>query len=130
MLVLRGDGRNVALASGSIFLGSGASVYAAVAAVKAGAVTIGAVLNSRVVNVAVERDVHMADGLVVEEVPVVPAAAFVASARVAVAIIDAAVETDLRSPIAFVEEIGAVVVSPVTGSPEVADFGSHDPGSG
>jgi len=72
----------------------------------------------------------VAYGLVVVKVAVVPASAFVAVAEIAVAIADAAVEADLGSPIAFMEDVVIAIAAPVAGSPEIADFGRLDPGSG
>src|SRR4029077_19204640 len=130
MLGLRGDGSDVALASGSFFLACGTYLHATIAAVEADAITPVVVVYSCVVNVAIARDVYVAYRLVVEEVAVVPAAAFVPVAEIAIAVADAAVEADFRSPVAFVEYVVIVIVTPVAGSPEIADFRSHDPGSG
>ena len=69
----------------------------------------------------------MANGLVVEEVAIVPAAAFIAVTKIAKAIADSAVETYLRSPVTVMEEIPVVAPTPVARSPEIPDFRSHDP---
>src|SRR5271163_510537 len=126
MLGLRRDGRDVVLASGSFFLGSGTYLDATGSPVEADAIHRGLV-DSRVVNVSIDGDVYAANRLVVEEVPVVPAAAVVAMTKIAIPVTDSAVETDLCSPIAVMEQIPAVAPTPITRSPEVTDFGSHDP---
>src|SRR5580658_9746315 len=59
-----------------------------------------------------------------------PAAAVIAGADITETIVDAAVETDLRSPVARVPEIGAVRPAPITGRPEKADLGRFNPRTG
>jgi len=71
----------------------------------------------------------MAYGLVVKKVAIFPAAAIVTATKVAIAIINPAIETDLCSPIALVENVVVAIFSPVAWSPKIADFGSHDPRS-
>src|SRR5580704_2610328 len=129
MLSLLGDGSDVAPSSGGIFLACGSLLHATVAAVVADAIAAVVVVYSCVVNVAIARDVYVAYRLIVIKVAVVPAAAFVAAARIAVAIVDTAVEPDVRSPVAFVEDVVIAIAAPVARSPEIADFGSHDPRS-
>src|ERR1700730_16127235 len=130
MLSLLGDGSDVTLASGGFFLACGTHLHATVATVKADAITPVVVVYSGVVNVAIARDVHGAYRLMVGKVAVVPAAAFVAVARIAVAVVDTAVKPDFCSPIAFVEYVVIVIVTPVAGRLVKAHFGSHDPCSG
>ena len=120
----------MALTSGSFFLATGAHLDAAVSAVEADAIFPGVVFHSRVVDVVTNRDVDSAYRLVVVKVAVVPAAAFIAVTKIAVAIADATVETDFGSPVAFVEDVVIAIAAPVARSPEIADFGSRDPGSG
>src|SRR5580704_902981 len=106
MLSLLGDGSDVAPSSGGIFLACGSLLHATVAAVVAHAIAAVVVVYSCVVNVAIARDVYVAYRLIVVKVAIVPAAAFVAVANVAIAI-----------------------AAPVAGSPEIADLGSHHPRS-
>src|SRR5208282_140888 len=56
---------------------------------------------------------------VIAELIVLPVAALVAEATIAVAIVDAAVEADFRTPIALIPSIRAIAASPVTGRPEI-----------
>src|SRR5580658_10196777 len=126
MFGLGGDGRHVLFVSESFLLSGGTDGYPTDAAIEADVVNRG-VLNSGVVDVVDEGDVHVANGLIVEEVAIVPAAAFISVAKIAKAITNPAVETYLRSPVAFVEQVGVVAPAPVAWSPEIAGFGSHDP---
>ncbi len=65
-----------------------------------------------VVSVVNVGDAHVIHGSVVLELPVVPAATLITLAAVAEAIIDPAIETDLRTPVAFIESKSAAVPSP------------------
>src|ERR1700675_117670 len=130
MFGLCGDGRDVLFFCRGFLLRCGADGHATGAAVKTDAVNRGAVFYFCVVDVVVDRDVHVANRLVVGEVPVFPAAAFVAIAKIAVTITNAAVEPDLCSPVAIVEEVRVVVPAPIAWRPEIAGFGSHDPRAG
>jgi len=77
-----------------------------------------------VVNVG---DIHVVDRTVVGELSVVPAPALVTLTRVAVSIIDSAIETYVRAPVAFIESIPTVSPTPIAWSPEEADLGGHHP---
>jgi len=61
---------------------------------------------------------------------VFPTAALVAVTTIAEAVIDPAIISNVRAPIAFVEEEGVVAPTPVSGGPKEADFGSFDPSAG
>jgi hypothetical protein len=71
--------------------------------------------------------VHLA---VVVEVAAAPITALVAEAHIAKAVVDAAIEANVWTPIATVEAIAAVPEAPVSGSPESADIGSLHPNAG
>jgi hypothetical protein len=86
-LVYRGD-----------FRGNRPHVEAPVPAVVADVVYDSVVDDSAVVNVMNDVNVHVGDRPVISEYIVVPIAAFVASAHIAEAVIDAAVEADVGSP--------------------------------
>ena len=67
------------------------------------------------------RDVDAAEiihGPVVSEDAVSPIAALIARTHIAEAIIDAAIESDMRSPISGVPNIEAVPPAPITRGPE------------
>src|SRR5579862_1081622 len=61
---------------------------------------------------------EVVDGAVVKESTVAPIAPLIANAVIAEAVVDAAIEPDLRSPIAGVEEVDTVIPAPIAGSPE------------
>lgn len=56
-------------------------------------------VNVVVIHVVDRRNVHSCDGAIVGKISVVPISAVIPTARIAVAVVDAAVETDVRSPI-------------------------------
>jgi hypothetical protein len=58
---------------------------------------------------------------VVIEPPVIPISALIADARITVAIVDAAVETDLGTPISGIPDVDAVAPAPIARSPEQTD---------
>jgi hypothetical protein len=59
-----------------------------------------------------------------------PASAFVTIAEVSEAVVDAAVESDLRPPVAVIENISVAGPGPVPGGPVVSDSGRAHPGAG
>src|SRR5579863_1623665 len=78
-------------------------------------------------------DLHIADigyRAVVAENSIVPASAFESGSGVAETVVDAAVEADLRSPVAFIPHESSAAPTPVAGGPKQADSGCHDPGAG
>src|SRR5690242_7719722 len=75
------------------------------------------------------RIADVVDLTVIEEPSVLPIAALVARAGVAVAVVDAAVEADMRPPIAGVPEIGAVAPTPPRRRPIEPDRGRKHPGA-
>jgi len=75
-----------------------------VAAVVADAIHSSVVDNRCVVNVVDVGDVHVVHRAVIEKTAVVPTPALVAVSKVSKTIVNPAVETDSRSPIAFMEE--------------------------
>ncbi|KRQ09678.1 hypothetical protein AOQ73_09340 [Bradyrhizobium pachyrhizi] len=60
---------------------------------------------------------HVVDRAVVEELATIPAATFVANARIAEAIVDAAIKADALTPIARVENVGSRKPPPVARGP-------------
>ncbi len=128
LLALRGDRRSVGFVGETFLLGGGTDLHSTLSAVE-GHVRV--VDDDRlVIDVGDVGDVYVGDGAVVEEVAFAPLATLEAVAAVAEAVVDAAVEADLRSPVAFVEGVDAVIPSPVAGSPEQAGLGSFHPGAG
>jgi hypothetical protein len=73
--------------------------------------------------------VHMHDRAVVVERAAAPLSADESHATVAIAVIYAAVETDMRPPIAAIPEIDSARPTPVARGPEQADGGCGNPGA-
>ena len=98
-------------------------------AVKAGAAA--GALDDLFVDVGVVNHicVHPGHGPVIAERIADPSSAVVALPPVAVAVIDPAVEPDGRAPVAFVEEVIAPVVAPVSGGPQESDARRKNPGA-
>ena len=97
------------------------------AAIEAGAIVGHVVYDGLVVDV---RDVDVrdvVDGAVVEEDPVVPTPALIAGTGIAEAIRNPAVKADVRSPIASVENVGAVDEGPISRRPEQSGLRRLDP---
>jgi hypothetical protein len=74
--------------------------------------------------------VHLSDGGVVEEHPVIPISTVVADASIAEAVIDAAVISYVRPPISGVPNISATIVAPVAGRPQQPDSRWQHPRTG
>ena len=81
----------------------------------------------RVVNIVNVGDIDVVHRSVVIELAVVPASTFVAMAEISVTVSDAAIEANLRTPIAFMEKESVTTPKPIRRSPEIADFGSQYP---
>ena len=129
MLRLRRHRRNMSLARHCLLFRPRASIDAAVAAVVAHAVDRVAVpVNDRgVVNVVDVGHIDVVDRTVVEKPPVLPPAALVTLAEIPIAIVNAAIKTYLRRPVAFVEEEAAAAPRPVSRRPEQARTGCQYP---
>jgi hypothetical protein len=80
-----------------------------------------------VVNIVHNRDVYVGDRAVVAKVSAIPISALIAFAGVAEAVIDPAVKSDVRTPVAIMPTVGIPAPSPVTGSPEISGFRSFHP---
>jgi hypothetical protein len=88
----------------------------------------GSVVDHRgVISVVTVGDVYVIHRAVVLELSVVPTAAFIAPAAVAVAIIDPAIETDVRTPVALIESVSAVAPAPIAWGPEETGSRRHYP---
>src|SRR5580704_386005 len=82
-----------------------------------------------VVSVVNIGNIHVVDRSVVLELSVVPAATLITFTAVTETIIDPAVETDLRTPVALIESKSAPAPAPIAWSPEKAGLRSHNPGT-
>src|SRR4029079_3996078 len=72
---------------------------------------------------------NVIDDGIVEEGAVAPVAALVIVAGVAEAIAYTAIESDLRGPISFVEDVRTVVIGPIGGRPQQTDRRRKHPGA-
>jgi len=120
VLNLRGHRRNTWAAIGCDFGGLRAYVDTAAAAVIRDTVVDGRVVydDCAVVDVRNPRGVDVINGAVVVEVMPLPVAAMIAVAGVAVAVVDSAVEADVRTPEAAVEDVAVTKEAPVGGGPK------------
>lgn len=78
---------------------------------------------------AMDAAIHSSDGAVVVEGTVIPIASFVAGAKVAVAVVDTAIKSDVGAPIATVPKISIANKSPIAGRPKGSNIGREYPGS-
>ena len=83
-----------------------------------------------VVDVMLDRNIHVVDRAVVVEVAATPVTALIAEADVAKAVIDAAVVANVLTPVAAIETVVVMPVAPVAGRPQSALVGSLHPNSG
>ncbi len=130
MALLHARGADVVLVFGSHLLRAGASVDAAAPPVEAGVVAD--VVDVDVLHVGVVDDgaVHVHDRGVVGEVTALPTTAEEADATVTEAVVNTAVEADMRTPVAAVEDEGAPAPAPVAGGPEQTIGGGLHPDAG
>ena len=84
-------------------------------------------INRRVIHVVNDRDVHVVDRAIVEEASIFPTAAFIAMAKIAVPVVDPAIESDHRPPISFIENKSAAAPTPITRSPQKTDLRRQHP---
>src|ERR1700722_11272516 len=127
---LHGHGRDMSLMGGRLFLGRRALVESAVAAIIADAGDRRTVHDPCFIHVANHGDVYVGHRTIVEKVTVVPTSAFVTVTEIAEAIVDSAIKSYLRTPVAIMENVPAVSPAPVSGRPEKTNFRSQYPSSG
>jgi hypothetical protein len=129
VLRLRGGRRNVLLACHGLFLRGRSRGSPARAAVEADISYSRVVDDGFVVDVGDVHATEIVHGRVVSEDAVAPVAALVAGAHIAETVIDAAVESDMRPPIATVEDVHALTPAPIARGPEQTDGRRLHPGS-
>jgi hypothetical protein len=130
MLSLRRHRRPVLFMSVGFFLRRGTPLHSTRTAIEC---NVGFVIHdNRAVHVDVGDvySVHVHDGGVIEERAAAPFAAAKALAAVSKAVVDSAVEADMRAPVTAVPNVEAVVPSPVSRSPQQARVGSFHPSAG
>ena len=129
VLDLHTGGLEMAFSSPSLLIAIRTSIDSAVAAVIADAIHGDIVDHGSVVDMNVV-DPDIVDAAVVEEVPTSPVSAGIAGANVAESVIHAAVETDVRSPIARIPDIDPFMPTPIARRPEQADRRRRRPRAG
>jgi hypothetical protein len=129
ILKLGGHRRSTWTAEGRDLGWSWAYVDAASAAV-VGDTIAGVHDHGTVVDVGDAGNVNPVDGAVVIEVVAVPVTAVIAVAGVAETIVNAAIETNMKTPVPAVEAVAVVVEAPVAGRPESAIVGWSAPRAG
>src|SRR5580658_158452 len=130
MLHLRSRCRLVRRARGSLFLGTRLRPDTARPAVEADSVDRCVIDYGLAIHVVNVGDVHMAHRGVVKELITLPMPTRVALTGVAVAVRDAAVEPDCRTPVPLVPRIACVAPPPISRGPEQAGFGWLHPSAG
>src|SRR5579863_8047134 len=122
VLILSGNGSNVAIPCGNFVLGSRTRVDTAFATVVA---DVGVIHNRHmfVVDVVNIDDINVHDVAVIEKVAAVPASADETLAEIPEAVINPSIEADVRSPVTFVKKKNPAVPTPPRRGPEEADFG-------
>jgi hypothetical protein len=129
-------GRRVVLVACGKLRRAGTDIDAAATAVVADAVYDSAAVTDVVVDNVVaihvvnDVDIHVSDSAVVVEVVILPVATVVADADVAKAVVDAAIEADVGSPVAVVEGVTAAIEAPVGRCPKGPVIGRRAPGAG
>ena len=116
-------------AQGRFLFARGTRVDAAITTVVADAI-FSAFMASRFVDVMDVAGVYVPHRAIVEKMSVVPAATFEAFPEVAKAVVDAAIEANARTPVAFMKNKSLAAPTPPCGSPEVTHFGRQNPGAG
>ena len=104
MFILSGYGSDMSVSGCNLIFRPGTGVDSSIAAVVADSIDRGSIYDRGVVNVMNVYDVHIVHRTVVEEASAVPPPAFVALAEITIAVGDAAIETDMRTPVAFMEK--------------------------
>ena len=110
-------GRHVSLTRRGLLLRRRLGRGSAGSAVEAGLCPTRVVDDGLVVDVCDGHAAYIVDGLIVTERAIVPISALVADAAIAEAVIDAAIESYVRSPITGVPRIDTVVPAPIAGRP-------------
>src|SRR5579883_778989 len=130
MLALQRRRREMGLTGVGFVFRRGLGFYAALAAIIADIGDVPVDRDVLHIDVADRHIAEIVDRAIVEEDAMLPTAAFVPFSGIAVAVVDAAIEADARSPIAGMEDIGAGDPGPVARRPEQARPRRLDPGAG
>src|SRR5438270_1251660 len=123
MLHLRRNWSAVRFMGPGLLLRRGTRAYSALSAV-VGDMRVVVDDHGLVIDVRDVGDIHVGHRAIVKKFAAAPFAAFEAFAEVSEAVINAAIESDMRAPIAGIPKICAVVPTPVSRSPQITHFRS------
>src|SRR5580658_3570065 len=125
VLRLSGRRREMLIMSRSLLFRSWTRSHPAFSSVVAHSIYDGRVVDhSRVVDVVNVGNVHIRDGAVVEKVAAVPTPTYKTIPEVSETVVDATIETDVRTPVAVIENKRAVGPAPIRRSPEETNLRS------
>jgi hypothetical protein len=108
---------DVPLVDRSQFGAARPSMVSAAATVEADPIFGRIVNHGLAVGIVDDGHVDVVHFTVIEEVPAVPVSACVAGTEVTEAVVNSAIETDVRSPVAGMPNVNALGPAPVTGRP-------------
>ena len=123
MLQLRRVRSTVRLVREGCLLGRWAGGDSASAAVKCD-VRVIVYDDGLVVDIRHVGDIHIGHRAVIEELAAAPFSAHESFSEESEPVVDAAIETNVRAPIAGIPNIEAIVPTPISGGPQIAHFGS------
>lgn len=111
---------HAALVESGLLLLAGTHIHAALAAVIADAVVDSYIIDDGLVDVYIANHcrIYAGNSAVIEEVVTLPVSAFVATAKVAIPVIHAAVETNVGAPVSCVPEVSAAAPAPIPRGPQ------------
>lgn len=131
MLHLFVGGLHMVLMLRAALLGVGLCVRSPVAAIEAGAINCGVVVDDGpVVGIVDHGDVDVVHRGVVGEHAAAPFPTQIANSDVPESVIDPAIKSNVGTPIAGMPQINAIAPTPVTGSPKHSNPGRANPGAG
>jgi hypothetical protein len=129
MLNLRAYRRCPGIANHSLLLRRGPRLNAAASAVVTHSIA-SLVRHIVAINVVNHRGIHIRYRAVVFHPAVIPISAIVSTAGISIAVIDAAVIADVRTPVPAMPIIGVAIVTPPRRRPQRAHIRSYDPRTG
>jgi hypothetical protein len=128
VVALHRSGRGMVLVGKSFLFGGGSGSDAAMTSVEADVTAM--CDNYLGIDIVKASAPDIAHAGVIKKAPALPVAAAITDAGVAEAVVNSAVEADLRSPVSFVPDIGVISPSPVAGRPEQTSLGCFNPCAG
>src|SRR5438552_10743627 len=129
MLRLRVCRFKMTFACRGFFETSRTSINSARASVITNTIHRDVVIDDRLVVDVNVRNVDVVDGAVIVKAVAAPISAFITRSKVAEAIIDAAVESDVRTPVPCVPNVHTSTPTPIAGRPQHTNLRRDDPRS-